>query len=58
MAVLFFLTTVVSAVGWLSYWVATSALIQYMTDKGFTLPSGEETKAYCYRTLKKMLHIR
>lgn len=57
MVVLFFSTTVISAVGWLSCWVATSALIQYMADKGFTLPSGEETKMYCSRVLKKMFHI-
>lgn len=56
-AEIFFLTTVISVVGWLTYWTATSALIWYMIDKGYTPPSGEETKAYCSRVLKKMLHI-
>ena len=50
-------TTVVSSIGWLSYWVGTAALVNYMKAKGYTLPSDEELKECNTYVLKKILHI-
>lgn len=56
-AAFLFLTTVISAAGWLLCWIAANAVVWYMADKGYAPPSDEEAKAYCARVLKKMLHI-
>lgn len=53
-----FISAGVCAVGWLSCWVGTAALIKYMADKGCAPPSSEEMKAYCAYALKKLLHIQ
>lgn len=51
-------TTVVSSIGWLSYWVGTAALAKYMTDKGCPPPSDEEMEACCSYVWRKLLHLR
>lgn len=53
----FFATTVVSAVGWMCYWVGAAALAKYMSDKGYMPPSDEEMKAYCTYVWKKLFHV-
>ena len=45
MAIVFLVTTVICAIGWLCYWVASAALAKYMLDKGYTPPSDKEMKA-------------
>lgn len=54
---LLFMTTVVSACGWLVSWVASAALAKYIKDKGYTPPSDEEMKACCTYVWKKLLKI-
>lgn len=50
-------TTVVSSIGWLSYWVGSAALAKYMMDKGYPTPSDEEMKECCSYVWRKLLHI-
>ncbi|MCI9142792.1 MAG: hypothetical protein HFH87_09240 [Lachnospiraceae bacterium] len=53
----FFITTFVSAGGWLIHWVGTAALAKYMSDKGYMPPSNEEMKACCTYVWKRIFHI-
>lgn len=53
----FVLTTIISSIGWLCYWVGSAALAKYMMDKGYTPPSDEEMKACSTYVLKRILHI-
>lgn len=55
--VFFIMTTIVSTVGWLCHWVGSAALVNYMKNKGYTLPSDEELKECNAYVLKKILHI-
>ena len=50
-------TTVVCAIGYLKYCVATRALVKYMQDKNYTPPSDAETTACTAWVVKKMLRI-
>ena len=51
------MTTIISSVGWLCYWVGGAALAKYMMDKGYALPSDEELKECNTYVLKKIFHI-
>ncbi len=55
--VFFIMTTIISSVGWLCYWVGGAALAKYMMDKGYTFPSDEELKECNTYVLKKIFHI-
>lgn len=57
LTVILFITTIICAFGWLICRVTTMALIKYLSDKGYTPPSDEETKACCKYALRKLLHI-
>ena len=50
-------STVVCAIGYLKYCVATRALVKYMQDKNYTPPSDAETTACTAGVVKKMLRI-
>ena len=52
------ITTIISALGWLNYWVGSAALAKYILDKGYTPPSDDEMKACCTYVWKKLFHIR
>jgi hypothetical protein len=58
LTLLFVLTTIICAVGWLTYWVGSAALAKYMMDKGYTPPSENEMKECSTYVWKKLLHIR
>lgn len=44
MAALFFVTTIICALGWLSRYISCTSLIYYMKQKGYKLPNDEEMK--------------
>ena len=58
LAVVFFVTTVICGIGWLTYWVGAAALAKYLMDKGYKPPSDEEMKACTMYVWKKLLHIQ
>lgn len=47
LALLFFLTTVICAVGWLSQRISVLAILWYMDEEGVPLPSDEMIKRGC-----------
>lgn len=51
------ITTLISTLGCVAYWVGSAALAKYMMDKGYTPPSDEEMKACCAYVWRKLLHI-
>lgn len=54
MTVLLAATTAICAIGWLTRWVACASLVKFMFDKGYTLPTPEESKACCMYVLKHL----
>lgn len=56
--VFFILTTIISSIGWLCYWVGSAALVKYMMDKGYTPPSDEEMRACSTYVWKKIFKIQ
>ena len=55
---IFGISTTTCALGWLVCKVGTMALVKYLMDKGYKLPSDEELKSCTLYVWKKMLHIR
>ena len=51
-------STVVCAIGYLKYCVATRALVKYMQDKNYTPPSDAETVACAKWVVLRMLGIK
>lgn len=48
----------VCALQWLLCKVGTMALVRYLMDKGYDLPSDEELHTYTLSVWKKLMHIR
>lgn len=54
MTVVLLLVSVVCGIGWLIRWLNTSALILYLLEKGYPVPTKEEWEA-C--TQKILMHL-
>ncbi|MCX4268494.1 MAG: hypothetical protein OSJ62_07490 [Lachnospiraceae bacterium] len=50
--------SIMCGIGWLTCWVGSAALVRYMMDKGYMLPSEEEMQAYSKYVWEKLLHIK
>lgn len=55
MTLVFGVTTVVCAIGWLSRYVACAAMIYYITKKQYKLPDDEDLKECTAFVVKHML---
>ena len=53
----FLVSTVVCAIGYLKYYVATLSLVKYMQDKNYTPPSDAETAACAEYVVKKLFKL-
>ena len=49
---------VVCAVGWLNRYVCCAALISYMQEKEYAMPSDSEMTSHLAYVWKKVLHIK
>ena len=57
LVVILALSTIVCAAGCFVNSVASYALVKYMKDKGYSLPTEEEINSCSAWALKKVLHI-
>lgn len=55
--IFFIVTTVVTLIGWLFYWMGSAALAKYILKKGYKPPSDKEMKACCVEVLKNLFHV-
>lgn len=55
---IFLLSTIVCALGYLKYCVATRALVKYMQDKNYTLPSDAETATYTKWVVMRLFGVK
>ncbi len=53
MAVILGILATVFAVKWFSSDLAAGAMVQYMADRGYTLPTTQEVRACIHKVLKK-----
>lgn len=56
--VIFAVTTVVCAIGWLNRWVTTTAMIMYFLGKGCPEPTEEEMKACLSEVWHRVLTLK
>ena len=54
LTIFFALTTAVCAIGWLSRYISTCAMIYYIEKKGYTQPSDSEIKECTLWATKKI----
>lgn len=57
MAVVFFCTTIVFAIGWLKYKVSSRAMIYYIEKKGYKQPNNDEIAKCTQDVVKHMFKI-
>lgn len=53
-ALLFAITTVISAVGWLTRYISCTAIIYYIKKKGYSLPNETEMKECTTYVVKRL----
>lgn len=51
---IFIVTTVICAIGWLGRYISCTAMLYYMTKKGYKLPDDTEIKECTHETLKHL----
>lgn len=57
LALILFSIAIICAIGWINRWVTTAALIKFMYDKKYTMPSVKELNECLLYTWRHLLHL-
>lgn len=53
-AVVFVITTMICAAGWLSRYISCMAILYYIAEKGYKLPSDDDIKECTHEAVKHL----